>query len=129
MKAFVMAAAFAALSGCITAPQMLPGDRYLVDTEQGMMCHVGRCYYLSLIQPSFDELRIARAYGLPVQNYSWSTEQLVKLMLQPPGEAYPVTRLSDTEYSLPINTMTEAAYLVLEDEYNQLYKSGNIDLD
>ncbi|WP_299178902.1 hypothetical protein [uncultured Neptuniibacter sp.] len=124
MKSLIILTAATLLSACISSPRMLPSDSYLVDTQRGLMCHVGKCYYIDLIHPSYNELRIAKAYRLDTRVYSWGADELAALMLKPPHQQYTVTQLSETEFSLPITYETQTAFYVLEEEYNQLYKGG-----
>lgn len=126
MKTLLITISAIALSGCVTSyPKQIAGDSYLIDTEHGMMCHLSRCYYLDLIGPSYNEQRVAVAYGLPAKVYTWDTSQFTTLMLNPPQSLYQVTQLSETEYKLPINHATYTAYDVLKVEYDQLFKSGH----
>lgn len=113
-----------ALSGCANPPRTLTGDSYLIDTERGLMCHVTECYYLDLVNASFDELEVAKAFGLPVKAYSWTTSQFVTLLVEPPQGLYSVAVLSETEYQLPKNPATDAAFNLLYKEDLLIYKIG-----
>ena len=88
------------------------------------MCHVTECYYLDLIGASHNELDVAKAFGLPVKNYTWSTSQFVALLTKPLEGLYPVYQLSETEYEIPKNYATDAAFRVLNEEYLILYRIG-----
>lgn len=120
----LLAASVLTVAGCVSAPRMLSGDSYLVDTERGLMCHVAECYYLDLVNASHGELDVALAYGLPKKNYTWSTSQFVSLLVTPPGGLYSVKKLSDTEYQIEKNSATDAAFRMLHDEDLILYRIG-----
>ncbi|WP_415901218.1 hypothetical protein ACMXYR_08525 [Neptuniibacter sp. QD29_5] len=124
MKKIITGLCLIALGGCYSIPRTLPADSYLVDTKMGLMCHVTECYYLDLIGSSSDELTVAKAYGLPVKTYTWSTEQFVELMLNPPEQLYKAEKLSNHEYQLPNNAATTAAFKVLDDEDLLIYRIG-----
>jgi len=124
MKKIIAGLCLMSLAGCYSIPRTLPSDSYLVDTKMGLMCHVTECYYLDLIGSSSDELSIAKAYGLPVKTYSWSTEQFVELMLNPPNQLYKVQQLSEHEFQIPNNRATTTAFKVLDDEDLLIYRIG-----
>ncbi|MFW1677733.1 hypothetical protein ACFVYJ_08120 [Pontibacter sp. JAM-7] len=125
MKTLALFTATALLAACsVQVPRTLSQDVYLIDTEMGLMCHVTECYYLDLIHPSWQEIEIALAYGLPADVYSWSTEEFLSLLLSPPNDLYRVEKLSDTEYSIPRNQATESAFNALDEEDLQLYRIG-----
>lgn len=124
MYKLLLLVAAAGLAGCAAQPRVLPGDSYLIDTKLGLMCRVHECYYLSLINASYKELDVAKPLGLPLKAYSWSTEEFVNLMVQPPGQLYAVTQLSETEFKLPMHPATNAAFNLLFEEDLQIYKIG-----
>lgn len=110
------------LTACNAKPlKVLPSDRYLVDLEVGLMCRHMDCYDLSLIIPSFHEMRVIKAYELDASILSWSEEALVEILLNPPGNQYQVTQLSEVEFDLPANPQTDVIYDLLRDEFNLLY--------
>lgn len=88
------------------------------------MCHVAECYHLDLIGASHNELDVARAFGLPVKNYTWSTSEFVGLLTNPPQGLYPVYQLSETEYKISKNRATDVAFGVLNEEDLILYRIG-----
>lgn len=124
MKRLVIIGLVSVMAGCASAPRSLSGDSYLVDTGRGLMCHITECYYLDLIGASHNELDVAKAFGLPVRSYTWSTSQFVGLLTNPPEGLYKVYQLSETEYQIPKNEATDAAFRVLNDEDLILYRIG-----
>lgn len=113
-----------AIAGCASPPRSLSGEYYLIDIDRGLMCHVTECYYLDLIGASHNELDVAKAFGLPARNYTWSTSEFVGLLTNPPEDLYPVYKLSETEYKIPKNSATDAAFRVLNEEDLILYRIG-----
>lgn len=124
-KLACLIASTALIAACsVQTPRVLSQDSYLIDTQLGLMCHVSECYYLSLIGPSWQEIDIALALGLPAKAYSWSVDEFVSLLVTPPEGRYGVEQLSATEFKLPRNRATEAAFNALEQEDLQLYRIG-----
>lgn len=102
-------------------------EHYILDVETGEICletHV-KCYRLSLIVPSYREHIVAQGYGLPKKAYSWSAEQLVELLLNPPNAQYQPEKLSSTRYRLPPHLATHTVWDVLALEQYDLYERGN----
>lgn len=104
------------LVGCVSRPIELPSDSYLIDTKRGVMCYLSECYELELIRSSHDELEVAKAFGLPVRPYSWSTSEFTGLLVSPPTKLYEAEKLSATEYRIPKNEATNRAYDLLYEE-------------
>ncbi len=118
------------LGGCIgayTVPSLQrPNDGHFeVDTRRFQLCYMpgGNCQDLGLIVGSFEKDRVLRAYGLPP--WRWSrlngTDQLVRLMLEPPDQAYPVTQVGERRYRLPVTPATYEVWDLLGDEYRDRY--------
>ncbi len=129
MKAIVGCCMVAAslISGCSsTVPQVVSSDSYVLDTEKGLLCRYTDCYDLSLIVPSPYEQRIVNAYNLSEAKFSWTQEDLQRLLLE--DSSYAVEKLSDSEYKLPANSRTNTVYSVLQDEFDLLYagKGGEV---
>ncbi|MBY4675634.1 hypothetical protein [Marinobacterium arenosum] len=111
------------LGGCAAL-----GERqqyFTVDLEKGELCRgTSLCYDLNLIVPSFNEHRIAAAYGIHPESYEWDAQQLVELLLQPPNQMYEVEQLGPKHYRIPITPATEKAWYYLRIEQHQLFESG-----
>lgn len=125
MKYLGLLGGIALLAGCAAQDiKYLPGDHYLVDLDNGVMCRSSDCLQLSLIIPSYYEHEIAHAYGLQKgQTYNWNTQQFANLLITPPNKLYAVEKISDSEFRLPINQATAKAFATLQYEYDLLYSN------
>ncbi len=123
MKALPIAALMLTLGGCATLEQP---RFYTLDLNSTRLCRgaTGICQNLELIGPSYNEPRIAQAYGIKVTPRSWSVEDLTGLMLTPPNKLYEVQQLEQGIYRLPANRATDTVFRYLELEEEQLYGGG-----
>lgn len=112
------------LSGCsLQTPRVLNQDNvFLIDTELGQICDRVECYNLDLIQPLFEELEIALAFGMPKKIYSWDASQLTVLLLTPEDKSYQAEQISNHEYLIPKTPATELTFKLLKDEDFSLYR-------
>lgn len=123
MKALPVTALLLMLSGCAALDQP---RFYTLDLNSTRLCRgeTGDCQNLELIGPSYNEPRIAQAYGIKANAESWSVEQLSELLLAPPGQLYEVRQLDRGIYRLPANQATDTVFRYLEQEEHQLYGGG-----
>lgn len=112
------------ISGCsLQTPRVLNQDKvFLIDTELGQMCDRVDCYSLELIQPLYEELEIALAFGMPRENYSWDASQLTALLLSPADKSYQAEQLSQHEYLIPKTPATARTFNLLKEEDFSLYR-------
>lgn len=120
------------MQGCLEQNSR-PLDQYiyLIDMQRGELCteHTRECYNFSLIGPSYNEVIIAKAYGLGAKTFSWGGRELAELMLNPPKQQYQVQTLSEGKYRLPGNHATHSVWDVLALEYYILYERDDDALD
>lgn len=125
MKILPLSALLLALGGCAA---LEPVHFYTLDLEQTRLCRgaTGYCHNLELIGPSYNEHRIAEAYGISAGSRGWSVADLTRLMLTPPGQPYEAEPLGNGLYRLPANQATDAVFQLLELEENQIYGGGDV---
>lgn len=123
MKALPISALLLTLGGCAVLDQP---RFYTIDLNTTRLCRgeTGICQNLELIGPSYNEPRIAQAYGIKVTPQGWSVEQLTGLMLAPPNNLYQVQQLDQGVYRLPANSATDTVFRYLKLEEDQIYGGG-----
>jgi len=128
MKILPISALLLALGGCAA---LEPAHFYTLDLEQTRLCRgaTGYCHNLELIGPSYNEPRIAEAYGISAGSRGWSVAELTQLMLTPPGQLYEAQPQGEGLYRLPSNRATDAVCHYLELEENQIYGGGKVRSD
>ncbi|MBA4502822.1 hypothetical protein [Marinobacterium marinum] len=124
MRIMPITALLLLLGGCASLDQP---RFYTLDLDGTRLCRgsSGQCQNLELIGPSYNEPRIAQAYGIPVTARGWSVEELVQLMLSPPEQLYDVQQSGPATYHLPANRATDTVFRYLELEERQLYGGGH----
>ncbi len=123
MKALPLSALLLTLGGCAALDQP---RFYTLDLNSTRLCRgeTGICQNLELIGPSYNEPRIAQAYGIEVTAKGWTVEQLTGLMLSPPNNLYPVQQQAQGVYRLPANQATDTVFRYLKLEEDQIYGGG-----
>lgn len=114
------------LSGCSTAGRF-GSENYIVDLRWQRFCIEGgsECRSFSLIGPSYREQWIADAFGMPEQYYSWTGDELVALILNPPDGSYQPEPIGGKRYRVPPTFATHVVWDVLAMEYYLLYRNDN----
>ncbi|MBY4675633.1 hypothetical protein [Marinobacterium arenosum] len=120
------------LAGCMSLNDLKPADDgssqyYILDTASRMLCKgtSNRCQDLAPINTANHLLKpIEEAYGQTVEGPNFSVS-LMKLVLQPPDNAYPVQAISGKRYHyrLPINEQTRVVWDTLGDIYADIYNT------
>jgi len=112
------------LTGCARQFKSVADVPYLLNLKKDQLCIEGtsQCTSLNMIVPSYRGNLVAKSYGLKPGHYSFNSESLAQLMLNPPEQLYRVEMVSEDLYRLPsvrpVHTVWD--YLVLE--YYELYE-------
>lgn len=117
------------LAGCAGNQSTSYYGYYTVDLEHNNFCdgpdNTGvLCYPLEMIELSFHEHDIARAYQIKPKSMIWSTDDFVEVLLRPESQLYSAEQRSDTVYQIPKNHASETAYRYIKHEYYMLYETN-----
>lgn len=115
------------LSGCASTYDSADYGFYTVDLNNNNLCKGTEsngvmCYPLAMIEPSYHEFDIARAYQIKPDDMQWSTKDFISILLQPESSLYSAEKLSDTIYRIPKNHATDTAYYYIKYEHYRLYE-------
>ncbi len=114
------------LAACNHQAGSSAGNDYIVDLDRTQICWGGgECLNLELIVPSFNEIRIEEAYGLPTTNADWGVEDLASLLISPPNNLYQSEQIGPQRYQIPFNDATYAVWRYLRQEQWELYDSND----
>mgnify|MGYP001419409064 CR=1 FL=1 len=117
------------LSGCAGSASTGNYGYYTVDLKNRSLCegselNGAHCYPLAMIIPSFNEVHIAKAYGIQPATMQWSTNQFIDILLKPDNGLYQAERTSETTFRLPDIEATRTAYYYIKHEHYLLYESN-----